>query len=149
MRRGFTLIELVVVITIIAIVAGVAGPRMLHEPGGQASKAMREVAGLFHAARPEALSWGAPVKLELNTGTGEYRLILVRQWQEQRGVAESTLASGMLQLADDAVRLSPPLVEVTFGVDGSVTGDSVIAQGDGGMTVIGFDRWTGDPHVHR
>ena len=149
MRRGFTLIELVVVITIIAIMAGVAGPRMLHEPGGQASKIVREVAGLFHAARREALSRGAPVRLELNTGTGEYRLKLVRQWQEQRDEAESTIATGMLLTTDNAVRMTPPLVEIIFGVDGSVAGDSVIAQGDGETTVIGFDRWTGDPHVHR
>ena len=148
MRRGFTLIELIVVLMIIAMVAGVVGPRMFKALGGQSSKAATEVAGLFHAARSAALSRGMPARLELNTGTGEYHLIVMRQRQGSAEAAESTIMTGALRLADD-VRITPALVEIDFEVDGTVKGDSVVAQGADGTTVIGFTRWTGDLHVHR
>jgi type II secretion system protein H len=147
-RRGFTLIELIVVLMIVAMVAGVVGPRMFMDPGGQSSKAASEVAGLFHAARNAALSQGMPARLELNTGTGEYHLTVIRQWRDSAETAESTIMTGALQLADD-VRITPALVEIDFEVDGTVKGVSVVAQGADGTTVIGFTRWTGDLHVHR
>ena len=61
-RRGFTLIEMVVVLIIISILAGVVAPAMLRmvEPHSNEGDAM-PLAALFRSARKEAIERGIMV----------------------------------------------------------------------------------------
>jgi type II secretion system protein H len=67
--RGFTLIELMVVVVIITVVAGLAAPTAVHQlRDRRVQEAARKVAQLYREARLQAVGRGAAVLLRFSGG---------------------------------------------------------------------------------
>src|SRR5688500_3030079 len=117
-RRGFTLIEMIVVLIVIAILAGLTGPALMRSmvPHSDEGDAM-PVAALFRSARQVAIERGLFVALTIDAAGGRYR-------------ADSTGARGTGLLSEGAIALDEGVtletdslrVLFTFRPDGSVFG---------------------------
>jgi len=96
-RRGFTLIELILVLTLLAIAAALVAPRLANFMRGRALDAeARRILSLTRAGRSRAVSEGLPV------------LLWVDSAQQAYGLEREDAAAGADARAQD------------FGVDGSV-----------------------------
>lgn len=74
-RRGFSLLELTVVVTIAGIVLALAVPRLAHmRDAASVRSAMGELAELFSAARQEAVARRAPVTVGIDAARGDVEL---------------------------------------------------------------------------
>jgi len=75
LRRGFSLLELTVVVTIAGIILALALPRLAHmRDAASVRSAMGELAGLFSAARQEAIARRAPVTVAIDAARGDVEL---------------------------------------------------------------------------
>ncbi len=77
-QRGFTLIELIIVIAIIVVMSGIVAPSLLGAiPGIRVSGAAREVLADFRLARTKAVERGLPAVVEFTDATAlQYRIFL-------------------------------------------------------------------------
>jgi type II secretion system protein H len=72
-RRGFTLIELIIVMTLLAIAASMVAPRMASFFRGRALQfEARRMLSLTHYAQARAVSEGVPVLFWINPRNGTY-----------------------------------------------------------------------------
>jgi prepilin-type N-terminal cleavage/methylation domain-containing protein len=75
LRRGFSLLELTVVMTIAAILLALAVPRLAHmRDAASVRTAKGELAELFSAARQEAIARRAPVTVGIDAARGDVEL---------------------------------------------------------------------------
>lgn len=97
--RGFTLIELMVVVAIIAIAAGVASLALRDSDAKTLDQEAARLAALLESARAQARAAGLPVRFELalagNTDTTAFRFLglppsvkLPERWLDPRTSAE-------------------------------------------------------------
>lgn len=71
--RGFTLLELLVVLAIVGLVLTVAAPRFLQaEPGTQARAAAQEMAGTFRQVRDKAIAVNRKIDFVFDLAAGRY-----------------------------------------------------------------------------
>lgn len=147
MRRGFTLIELVVVILLLGIVAGVSVPALARRGEDDAlAAAAGDVVGLLGRARRTALERGRSVTLALDPASGRYQVRLTGESGDV--VAEGTLAlAGGVQL--EAGHTGAAWVHVVFSPLGAAEGGPVIVRRGGRAAVVALDRWTGEASVRR
>ena len=74
-RRGFSLLELTVVVTIAGIILALALPRLAHmRDSASIRSAVGELAELFSAARQEAIARRAPVTVGIDAARGDVEL---------------------------------------------------------------------------
>ena len=142
-RRGFTLIEMIVVLIVIAVTAGLTAPAMMRMAGVQTDDAeIAPVTALLRAARRQALEGGTVVTVMLDPEDARYR-------------ADTTGPRGAGMLSEGALELEPGVtlesdslrVRFTFRPDGSVFGDTITVHGRWASSRLMVDRWTGAIHV--
>lgn len=73
-ERGYTLLELVVVVSIVAVMAAVALPSMRPAEDQRLDHAVAWIAESVRFARAEAMRTGNPVHLEVNETSGRLRV---------------------------------------------------------------------------
>lgn len=71
-RRGFSLIELVVVLSILGVAAAVVVPAFTGFVGGGAEEAVRELVSAYRTARDAAVRRGVPATVTIELSTGNY-----------------------------------------------------------------------------
>ncbi len=71
-ERGFSLIELIVVIAVLAIVAGVAVPRFMNQQGIRSEAAARQLAADLRFSQRLAATFGTPCGVVVGEGGTSY-----------------------------------------------------------------------------
>jgi general secretion pathway protein H len=138
-RRGFTLVEVIVVLIVLAIVGAIAVPELLRamEVGADDGE-VAPLTALLREARGVSVEHSVVVRMVVDPEGARYRA-------DSSGVFgagllhEGTvdLESGV-QMQSDSARLY-----FTFRPDGRVFGDTVIVNGRWGSSMVTVDRWTG------
>jgi prepilin-type N-terminal cleavage/methylation domain-containing protein len=143
MRRGFTLIEMIVVLLVIAVTAGLTAPammRMVSAPADESDAA--PLAALLRGARRHALESGSVVTVVVDPKDARYRA----DTSNPRGAG--LLSEGELAFDQGVTLVSDSLrVRFTFRPDGSVFGDTLTVRGRWTSSRLSVDRWTGAIHV--
>jgi general secretion pathway protein H len=142
-RRGFTLIEMIVVLIVIAVTAGLAAPAMMRMTGPAADDSdAAPLTALLRGARRQAIEGGSVVTLTLAPEDARYRA----DTSGPRGTG--LLLAGRLTLGEDVTLESDSLrVRFTFRPDGSVFGDTLTVHGRLSSAQVSVDKWTGAIHV--
>ncbi len=136
-QRGFTLVELVVVLALLALAYGLAAPALTRGiGGGELRVTMSDLAMALNQARSGAVVGGAPQRFTVDGLAGAYG-----QGQSRRFLPGSlTIAAAV----PDALRSSAHIAAIDFFPDGSSTGGRiVISSRDGGRSVLAVDWLTG------
>jgi prepilin-type N-terminal cleavage/methylation domain-containing protein len=133
-RRGFSLIELIVVLVITAILAAAAVPAMAGLAGTRAKAAARQVARDLAYARERGLATGTTVWVTFDTTSESYAML-------QESVPSSG-RSGATAITDPSTGRN---FAQTFGT-GEFSGIEITSVSIGGGTgkEVGFD-WKGRP----
>ncbi len=141
MTRGFTLVEVVVVLVILAIVVGATAPALANIGSEDPSTAAtRELLSLLRDTRRGAIDLGTSVSIVVDPRTGRY-------WVTPDEATQPTHAGSM----PEGVRASliPTVERATFVFDprGVARGDSLVLRTANGSVTIDVNRWTGAPRV--
>jgi prepilin-type N-terminal cleavage/methylation domain-containing protein len=170
-RRGFTLVEVVVVLGILAVVAAVTVPAFLRdvEPDDM-TRAERRIEALFRLARDSAIRGGVAVTVVVDSITGRVWLDVppppsvvdslldhariagvgttglgarVRLGGKTR--AEAVAVGESLELPP-SIRLHLPRARArfTFSPGGSAFADSLVLFGRSDSVLVTVDPWTAD-----
>jgi type II secretion system protein H len=128
--RGFTLIELILVLALLVIITSLAAPAMSNFIRGQAlgSEARRMLA-LIHAGQSRAVSEGLPMVLWVDEKQGAYGLQAETTGQNGDPKAETLAVDSTLQIAVLNTGLATPttfnnLPAIRFLADGTVDENS-------------------------
>lgn len=137
MRRGFTLVEIVVVVALLAIVSGVVAPALISATReDDTTRGAAELRTLLERARLTAVERGVPVVATIAPAAGAYRIELA--------ASDSLLEAGLLALPQ-TVRLyaAAPVLRIRFDPLGTADADSVTVNGTARSRVVCVDPWTG------
>jgi type II secretion system protein H len=107
LSRGFTLIEILVVVVILGIMIGVVGPNLVRSDADRARDEADRFSVLMEAARDQAILEGRVLAFQ---GTSEgYRFLMLADSGKLVAVDEGPLAP----------RALPPHVTLSFEIDGA------------------------------
>lgn len=144
MRRGFTLLEVIVVLAILALTAGVVAPAVFRATReDDLTRATGQVTTLLARARLTAVERGTPVSVTIAPESGEYAVMI------ERGDTSALLERGRLDWGGGA-RLVSTARRPRFRFDplGTAEGDSLSVLGSTGHRIVALDRWTGEVAAH-
>jgi prepilin-type N-terminal cleavage/methylation domain-containing protein len=130
-ERGFTAIELILVIVILGILAAIAYPRFQGLPGIRVSAAAQEIAGVIRYAQSQAISTAYNYKVYFYAGTNSYSV-----YQVNRSSGAETIISNPLKAGNYPVALNTDYPGVTIGADYTVEFDYLGAPDGGGSVTI-------------
>ena len=134
-RRGFTLLELLVVLVILAITAAAAVPAFLSDSlATPEQKTATALASVLTAARDAARESGAPATLTLSPSDGRY-------WLTTR----DSVTTGVLPLPAVVSLVGPSTerVECQFSPSGSASPLTITVHGAQDIPVR-VESWSGD-----
>lgn len=126
--RGFTLLELIVVMTLLALVLAIAAPRLGEFLSGRdAREEARRMLSLVRFARAEAIERGESMRVWFDPATGAYGLRSVfSETVSEFTPIEFSLREGLLfQVTDAAALKDDNQAFILFLPDGSVDADSI------------------------
>ena len=129
-RRGFTLIELILVLALLVIITSLAAPAMANFIRGRAlDSEARRLMALMHAGQSRAVSEGMPMVLWVDEKQGAYGLQAETTGQNGDPKAENLTVDSTLQIAVLNTGLSAPtmfnnLPAIRFLADGTVDENS-------------------------
>jgi prepilin-type N-terminal cleavage/methylation domain-containing protein len=137
-RRGFTLIEMAIVLAIMAVTAMLVAPALSRMGQGKPAGVGDDVVKLLHDARMIAITRNETVTLRLDPASGRYRADTV-------GIAGSgELGEGTMTLdARETLETSLPRLVYVFHPTGSAFADTVLVRGAGGAALVSVDAWNG------
>jgi prepilin-type N-terminal cleavage/methylation domain-containing protein len=143
-RRGFTLVELIVVLVVIAIAGFVAVPELIRamEVGADDGE-VAPFTSLLRYARQRSIENAVIVRLIVDPEGLRYRADSAGVW------GAGLLEEGIIEL-DPGVRMESDSTRLnyTFRPDGSAFGDTVVVSGRWGSSHVSLDRWTGAINVY-
>ena len=173
-RRGFTFIEITLVITIMAVLAAIALPRMKGTmKQAQLKRTAREVVGMLRYARNVAVLRELPCEVRFDLEGGVYQLVLLdddmervgerarrRNRRDERDVFTQGEDVGGLRRLDDvfipALYSAATLTEdtdnprVIYYPDGSATPATIVLQDDTNQALhVVIYRTTGMARVQK
>ncbi len=146
-RRGYTLMEMVVVLMILAISGAVVVPALARQLRGGAEAVARELVGIYRTPRDVAAARGVPATVTLELGTGRYRVIA----EPALAPAPDTVRSGTLGVTG-GVRLRgghDGWVVCTFHPYGRARCGAVVISDSEGRFEVSADAWTAAIDVRR
>jgi len=148
--RGFTLLEIMVVLVIIAAISAIAIPHLFSSPENRLKDEGRHLASLLRLAEEEAQLRGAPIRwtafadryqFELPDADGAWRLMRERPFAPQvlpKGtrIESVRLQDGMPQ-PDESRDAHPPLGHVILFSDGMTSvGEVVLTEGGRRLRIV-------------
>ena len=142
MRRGITLVELLVVLVILTIVLGATAPALAKIGEEDPSKAAtRELVSLLRAARRSAVEQGVTVSVVIDPRSGRY-------WLASEAAVPPPVRTGFLS-EDTRTQMITTTDRVSFVFDprGVARGDSVVVRTGEGFVNVGVNHWTGAPYA--
>jgi MSHA pilin protein MshC len=134
-ERGFTAIELILVIVILGILAAIAYPRFQGLQGIRVSAAAQEIAGVIRYAQSQAISTAYNYKVYFYASTNSYSV-----YQVNRSSGAETIISNPLKAGNYPVALNTDYPGVTISADYTVAFDYLgapVTGGGGSVTVSG------------
>ena len=154
-RRGFTLIELVVVLLLIALATAVTVPAFLHEDPPQADMdaAEQRVSLLFRLARDSAVHSGAPVTVFLDSITATAWLVTGSSATSSDPASNASRTAGALHAtpgeslglpASVSLGMSSARARFRFMPGGAAFGDTLVLRAGATVRSMTVDPWTGD-----
>ena len=139
-RRGFTLLELLVVLVIASLAISVVGPAFQHLlPGLQLETESRKLVATLRNARSQAILSGLPVVISQDADTGGLRLSYREQPYRLPATLSLTLEAGPAQGGAIA-----GVAQIRFYPRGDSSGGSLeLKQSAGSSAMIRVDWLTG------
>ena len=135
LRRGFTTLELLVVISILLIMAAIALPNLSGWARNQRLKGVaRDLMSHFQFARLEAIKRSTTIALAFNPGAGEVGNYTVFV---DDGGGDETLAGNLIQDNEDEGTLRRAIMPVGVTLTSTFTGDRA-GYNARGFPVLGF-----------
>ena len=142
--RGFTLVELLVVLVILGTMAAVAAPALRVRRGGDAGETAQRLVAVLDRTRGIAVGRGREAQLWLNVRTGTYRLVA-----SSPTAAPDTGRTGELE-PDAGTRIlggRDGWARVSFDARGQAAGDRVTVINERERYDVVVDPWTGASRV--
>lgn len=154
-RRGFTLVELVVVLLLIAVATAVTAPAFLDEEPrlDDIDAATQRVSLLFRLARDSAVHAGTPVTVSIDSIT--HTAWLVTGADAESGAAASNVPrpAGALHVtpgesldlpASVRIEMARARARFRFMPGGAAFGDTIVLRTGAAVRSITVNPWTGD-----
>jgi prepilin-type N-terminal cleavage/methylation domain-containing protein len=141
-RRGFTLIELSIVMAIMAIAAAVVIPQLIGADFGnhQAALPGDQLMVLMRDSRKMAIQFQQTVTVRLDPQSGLYQV------DTSGGNGTGMWNTGTLPMsAFESMSTDLQRLSFVFRPNGAAYGDSVIVRGGAGSAMITVDPWGGTP----
>jgi len=132
-RRGFTLVEVVVVLAILAVVLGIAIPRLVA-PSTPERAAARAIADALTRAGILAVERDEPVTVELDTSTGAWAIVSTTMGD--------TLDSATITERTVLGPQDPRIQTVRFDPLGRAAGPVLTVGTTGRQHLVRVDGWT-------
>ena len=140
MRRGFTLVEMLIVIVILAIVSAVTVPALRANPDDELTTSANAVTNLMQRSRQTAVERGQTVTLVVDVENARYWATIV-----STGEPDSVVAYGPIELASGAtITADKSRVHYVFAPSGAAAGGPLQVRMDSRAAVITLNQWTGD-----
>jgi general secretion pathway protein H len=139
--RGFTLLELVVVLIVMALVAVVAAPPLMGRIGSvQARTAARDVATALRQTRSDAIGANVDLAFAVDIDAHTYAI-------EGRAPHRLPPDLAISLFTAEAERLGPTAGAIRFFPDGSSTGGEITLAGPAGTAVVRVEWLTGQIRI--
>lgn len=133
-QRGFTLIEILVVLVIVGVMVGLIGVRMMPDDEGVLADEAQRLALLMEQTRDQAVASGEPIALSVEAGGYRFwSLDEDNQWAPRSGddlLKDRTLAGGVrlqaLQVNQASLAAGERLLFLPSGASAPFTADLVL-----------------------
>lgn len=139
MRRGFTLVELLVAITVVTLASAIAVPAVLDSAEKPMDVASNAIVRMLQDARAQSAASGTVVSVAIDPAGKRYWVL------NDRTVPDTT---DTLSIPPSiTIATSSPRLRFRFNTTGISTGDTIRLNGADESRVITIDTWSGDTHV--
>lgn len=137
-RRGFTLVEISIVLVITAIASGLVIPALVDLGRTPQRRTAESLMSLLNASRKLAIEHNVTVTVVLDPKSGDYRVDSTGYYGAGLVVQSQIDLLGMESMATDAPRLN-----YAFQPTGAALGDTVRIRGSDSSVVVSVDPWSG------